>query len=136
MLAGDSRKRAPSDDLQSKAVMMECVDAGGNIKYPGLPNRKCSLGIVAEMVMPSCWDGKNNDSVDHKSHVSYPLGVIEGGQCPTTHPIRLMTMTYKVTYRTDAFQDMWPGDKNPFVFANGDATGYGFHADFVCFPPP
>lgn len=131
ILAGDNSKRTPSDDIPSQAVMMECVDAGGNVKYPGLPNRKCSLGLVAELVMPSCWDGVNTDSPNHKSHVSYPVGVIEGGQCPSSHPIRLMTMTYKVTYRTDAFANEWDGIRNPFVFANGDSTGFGFHGDFL-----
>jgi hypothetical protein len=28
---------------------------------------------------------------------------------------------------------MWWDDKQPFVFAMGDGTGYGFHGDFVSF---
>jgi len=35
------------------------------------------------------------------------------------------------------FADDWYGNSQPFVFSNGDPTGYGFHGDFVsrlCLP--
>lgn len=36
-----------------------------------LPNKYCPNGIRATIIFPSCWDGKNVDSPDHKSHVAY-----------------------------------------------------------------
>ena len=77
-------------------------------------------------------DGKNLDSADHKSHMSYPKdGNYDGGRCPDTHPVHMATLFYETYYDTKGFKDMWYGDKQPFVLANGDATGYGYHGDFV-----
>ncbi|KAK3387810.1 hypothetical protein B0H63DRAFT_470957 [Podospora didyma] len=132
MLAGSPMKRNATSDSAGRAVHMKCLGDGGNVDYPGFPPRKCSGGIRAEIVMPSCWDGVNVDSADHKSHVSYPVGVVEGGTCPPTHPKRLFSMFYEVTYSTEVFQDMWyDAQQQPFVLASGDPTGLGFHADFL-----
>ncbi|KAK0727746.1 hypothetical protein B0T26DRAFT_738329 [Lasiosphaeria miniovina] len=133
MLAGNPFKRSATADEAGQAVHMKCLGDGGNVNYPGFPPRKCSGGIRAEVVMPSCWDGVNVDSPDHKSHVAYPVGAVEGGRCPPTHPKRLFSMFYEVTYSTEVFQDMWPdgGSGQPFVLSSGDPVGTGFHADFL-----
>jgi Domain of unknown function (DUF1996) len=136
MLAGSPAKRTATTDVAGQAVHMKCLGDGGNVDFPGFPPKPCSGGIRAEIVMPSCWDGVNTDSSDHKSHVAYPVGKVQGGKCPDTHPKRLFSLFYEVTYRTDAFANMWYGDAQPFVFANGDPTGYGFHGDFVSLHAP
>lgn len=33
-----------------------------------LPSNNCPGGLRTQLTMPSCWDGKNLDSLDHKSH--------------------------------------------------------------------
>ena len=39
--------------------------------------------LVASIVFPECWDGKNLDSADHKSHVSYATrGTCKAGTIP------------------------------------------------------
>jgi hypothetical protein len=59
------------------------------------------------------------------------------GVCPSTHPIHTISLFYEVLFDTNRFADMWydtpsrPNGSHPFVFANGDGTGYGFHGDFV-----
>lgn len=55
----------------------------------------------------------------------------DSGDCPSTHPVHLVSMFYEVTWRTDYFKDQWYGSEHPFVFSQGDPTGYGFHGDFV-----
>jgi hypothetical protein len=136
MLAGDSARRASSTDFAGVAVKHQCNVAGGPFIDQALPNRKCD-SIRSQMVMPSCWDGKNLDGVngDHKSHMSYPEpgpnSFFDGGRCPKSHPIHFPTLFYEVTYSTNVFANEWSGTEQPFVFSNGDATGYGFHGDFV-----
>lgn len=62
--------------------------------------------------------------------MSYPIdGNFDGGRCPSTHPVHFLTLFYEVTYRTDQFQ--WWSDEQPFVFSNGDSTGYSYHGDFI-----
>ena len=64
--------------------------------------------------------------------MSYPAdGDFDGGRCPASHPHHMMTLFFEVTYRTDLFANEWYGNSQPFVLANGDTTGYGFHGDFV-----
>ncbi|KAF2427828.1 WSC-domain-containing protein [Tothia fuscella] len=128
MFAGDSMKRVETKDFAGQAIRHRCVGADG--EYTSLPNKKCPQGVRTQVVFPSCWDGKNLDSEDHKSHVSYPKdGNYDGGRCPDTHPKHLLTLFYEVTYRTDMFE--WYSDKQPFVFSNGDPTGFGYHGDFI-----
>jgi len=72
----------------------------------------------------SCWDGKNTDSPDHKSHVSYPAsGSFEStGPCPSSHPVRLPQVMYEVMWDTPQFKDLWPTTgKQPLVWSMGDA---------------
>lgn len=154
MLSGDTNKRnwtgpwpvpeesfwGPDDTtqeaLQEKAMGFNCMNyqPGKNepsFAYPWLRNKdfldaSCINGVRAEIIFPSCWDGKNLDSDDHKSHVAFP-SLIQDGICPTTHPIYLPILFYETIWQTQYFANM-PGQ---FVFANGDPTGYGYHADFI-----
>lgn len=87
----------------------------------------------------SCWDGQNLDSVDHKSHVAYPVDgppnfLSLGGACPSTHPVRIPQLMYEVVWDTTPFNDPneWPEDgSQPFYLSTGDNTGFGQHADYV-----
>ncbi|KAF2473733.1 uncharacterized protein BDR25DRAFT_323468 [Lindgomyces ingoldianus] len=52
------------------------------------PTKFCAGGIRTTIVFPTCWDGKNLDSPDYKSHVSYtPSGTFESnGPCLSNPP--------------------------------------------------
>lgn len=80
--------------------------------------------------LSSCWDGKNLDSPDHRSHVAYPAsGSFEStGPCPATHPVRLPQVMYEVMWDTREFNDLfdWSDDgSQPFVYSMNDELGYG-----------
>ena len=51
--------------------------------------------IKLHVFFPSCWDGKNLDSSDHRRHVVYGLDAdghaadIEAERRPSTHPVKL-----------------------------------------------
>ena len=66
--------------------------------------------------------------------MSYP-STYNGGSCPDSHPKRFISLFYEVTWDVNDFKDMWPDNKWPFVFSNGDDTGYGLHGDFVGYVP-
>ncbi|KAI1858027.1 uncharacterized protein JN550_012920 [Neoarthrinium moseri] len=112
-----------------------CADGSG-MDTAALPSKACDGGIRATITFPTCWDGKNLDSPDHKSHVAYPSsGSFEsGGPCPSTHPVKLPQVMYEVMWDTREFNDksLWPEDgSQPFVYSMGDATGYGWHGDYL-----
>jgi hypothetical protein len=59
--------------------------------------------------------------------MSYPaIGEYNGGVCPQSHPIAIISIFLEFFYDTARFPD-WEN----LVYAMGDRTGYGLHADFV-----
>ncbi|KIW68215.1 hypothetical protein PV04_04175 [Phialophora macrospora] len=154
MIAGNPLKRAflgPNPDppmstwnasdktqpaLMEKALGFNCLNYSaqpeGARQYHYLRDKsfldaQCADGIRAEVMFPSCWNGKDLDSEDHTSHVVYP-SEIQNGQCPDGYPVRLPTLFYETIYQTNLFAGM----DGQFTFSNGDPTGYGYHGDFVC----
>ncbi|GAB6899048.1 DUF1996 domain-containing protein [Kineosporia succinea] len=69
---------------------------------------------------PDCWDGKNLDSPDHKSHVSYGAA----GTCPAAFPVRIPAVTFVVNYDT-------PGTAAGFELASGMASSMHFDGFFA-----
>jgi hypothetical protein len=131
MLAGDTAKRSPGTDFASQAVSFHCLSAT-NTEPNAIPNYKCPGGLRAQIFFPACWNGRDLDSADHKSHMAYPIDAYNNGKCPSSHPVHFISIFYEVLYDVAKFDSEWTSpDQHPFVFANGDATGYGFHGDFV-----
>jgi hypothetical protein len=154
MIAGNSAKRTfygPSPDppmslwqdsdrtqqsLGEKALGFNCLNYNGvtegareyhYLRDKATLDTQCKDGIRAEIMFPSCWNGKDLDSDNHTTHVADP-NEVQNGWCPDTHPVRLPTLFYETIYQTNLFA----GIDGQFTFANGDPTGYGYHGDFVC----
>src|SRR6267142_326001 len=95
---------------------------------PGFTNTNCPNDLRAQIFFPSCWDGTNLDSPDHKSHVAYPSG-IDSGDCPPTHPVRLVSLFYELWFYTLPFTNLNDGGR--FMLSTGDPTSYSLHGDFM-----
>jgi len=117
-----------------------CQDA--TLDTEAFPTKPCPGGIRSNILYPTCWDGVNLDSPDHKSHVAYPTGgaatftgtSIGGGNCPSTHPVKIPQLMLEIVWDTAKFNNKadWPADgSQPFVLSQGDTTGYGQHGDYV-----
>ncbi|KAK3214047.1 hypothetical protein GRF29_28g1834548 [Pseudopithomyces chartarum] len=120
-----------------------CQDA--KLDTEGFPKGACPGGIRSNILYPTCWDGKNLDSPDHKailpSHVAYPkngpalfTGSSVGGDCPSTHPVKIPQIMLEIVWDTTKFNNKadWPTDgSQPFVLSTGDNTGFGQHGDYV-----
>ena len=134
MIAGDKlRRRFIPSSLEQAGIEFVCLLTNGELgppPSPNLPSRSCPGGLQTRIRFPSCWDGVNTDSPNHKTHVAYPWGV-DNGPCPRTHPVRIPSLLYETTWHVEAFDHLRrPGDQ-PFVFSQGDPTGFGYHADFL-----
>ncbi|KAL2182251.1 hypothetical protein L209DRAFT_738639 [Thermothelomyces heterothallicus CBS 203.75] len=117
------------------AVLYFCAPCTGSDSQT-LPDHFCEGGIRTTVTFPTCWDGKNIDSPDHKSHVTYPeTGSFETtGPCPDSHPVRLPQLMYEVMWDTTEFndKDLWPEDgSKPFVWSTNDPVGYSQHGDYM-----
>jgi hypothetical protein len=124
--------RCESNMQQSPFGGAPCT--GSDVK--GFPAKPCGGGWRVTVTFPSCWDGKNADTPDHKSHMSYPAsGTFEsGGACPASHPVKVPQVMYEVMFDTRQFNNQadWPADgSQPFYWSFGDKTGYGIHGDYL-----
>lgn len=65
------------------------------------------------------------------SHMSWPSGGLDGGNCPSTHPIAYPQLFYEFIYPVGKFPFNTTAGAVNYALANGDTTGYGFHGDFI-----
>ncbi|KAJ6110752.1 hypothetical protein N7486_002987 [Penicillium sp. IBT 16267x] len=121
--------------LRQKALGFNCLNynatAEGSLTRHFMPNKTyldahCTDGFRLELMFPSCWNGKDVDSPDHKSHVAYP-DLVTTGTCPKGYETQLVSLFYETIWNTYAFK----GVDGYFTLANGDPTGYGYHGDFM-----
>lgn len=128
--AQDSQKA-----LRQKAIGFNCLNyeaaAEASLYRHFLPNKTyldehCTDGLRLELMFPSCWNGKDVDSSDHKSHMAYPSLVMDG-TCPEGYETRVVSLFYETIWNTYAFKDV----DGYFALSNGDPTGFGYHGDFM-----
>ncbi len=61
--------------------------------------------VEMQIKWPFCWDGRNLDSPNHQDHVVFPFaagGVFYPGTCPSSHPVTLPRITYRVHFSTSS----------------------------------
>lgn len=94
MIAGS----AMADEPQGRDVTSwGCgIDSGVRpaVEVPTCPDVGRS-GLRLHVRFPSCWDGANLDSADHRSHMAYPT---RRGGCPATHPVSVPQITLLIRY--------------------------------------
>ncbi|KAL8284631.1 hypothetical protein RB597_008524 [Gaeumannomyces tritici] len=133
--AGQQRQichRCLSDLTQNKPGGPPCT----GLDTASLPRDFCPGGIRTTITFPTCWDGRNYDSADHRSHVAYPAtGSFEsGGPCPASHPVHLPQLVYEIVWDTREFNkpEMWPENgSQPMVYSFGDTVGYGQYGGYM-----
>lgn len=90
----------------------------------------CPVGnyILMSVHFPQCWDGKNLDSPDHKSHMAFGLGGTKG--CPATHPVPLPVISLNIHY--DVTAENVNDVKNWRLSSDhdGNPSGLSIHGDF------
>jgi len=131
MLAGTPTRRTfNASDNTNLAISYACLGNSPSPQTNIFPAdiTQCVYGFRAQLWFPMCWDGVNIDSPTHKSHVSYPIEAVDGGNCPSTHPVRLPGVFFEVLFSITSFPKQ---NYNPFRWSCGDATGNGYHGDFL-----
>jgi hypothetical protein len=103
-----------------EAALQAYLFGGGT----SIPTCKPGATLGLHVLFPDCWDGRNLDSADHKSHMAYSYQARRGDNdrvCPPSHPVLVPILRLHVTYASLGGPDvrLSPGDV--------DAG----HADFV-----
>jgi Domain of unknown function (DUF1996) len=115
MIAGDSMATAPQD---KRVTFWSCGLAGGVPPSSAVPTCPAARGSFLRLHVrfPSCWNGVDLDSADHKSHLAYAVR----GRCPSTHPVALPQITLIYRYPTQGSEGL--------TLASGGQ--FSAHADF------
>ena len=138
MLSGNPEARSfdPSYPY-SHAISYVCLDFATSHTGDAAWNQRndffahnCPSGMRAQVNFPPCWDGVNLDSEDHQSHMAWPSGGVDGGDCPASHPVHLVSLFYEFVFSVEnmPFND---ASLPTWVWSNGDTTGYSLHGDFM-----
>ena len=113
VITGDSHATTPQP---TSILGWKCASqlAGGLSSTP----RVCPANVNQVLVMrfPDCWNGRDLDSADHKSH----LAIRVRGVCPAGFPVALPRLSLNVHYRLPGVTGV--------TLASGSV--YSAHADF------
>jgi len=138
MLVGDVGFSSRDQSRNFRQLTFTCMEnqASRAPESIGFPKTPCKGGIMANHRFPTCWDGVNVDTPNHRDHVAYPeVGTFEsGGTCPSTHPVKIPQILLETVWDTRQFNNKadWPEDgSQPFVWSSGDSTGFSSHADYL-----
>ena len=150
MLAGDSLMREAannsvpgnSSQTQNRQNITQWICHGGSPAdsqpqgmtggFPDMAGLSaCSAydGFNGAINFPQCWSGEDFDQENPTAHMTYAVGDIENGLCPDSHPIRLPHIFMENSFDLSGIDGEW--EENTFMLAQGDPTGFGWHADFV-----
>lgn len=114
-------------DLAQRALGFNCLDYNrtpeGSLYRHYMPDKSyldenCADGIRIELMFPSCWNGQDLDSPNHRDHVAYP-DLVMNGACPPGFDIKLPGLFYETIWATNAFK----GKPGKFVLSHGDLQG-------------
>jgi hypothetical protein len=78
-------------------------------KQTTIPSCPTGEKVGVLLAFPTCWDGKNLDSTNHRSHMSYGVRNPDTGRmgCPTTHPVSLPEFTLGIWFTNDGNSQNW-----------------------------
>jgi hypothetical protein len=116
VIAGDATATAPQG---MRVTFWSCGAMSGvppSSTVPTCPEGRGSF-LRLHVRFPSCWDGAQLDSADHKSHMAYAVG----RRCPSTHPVSVPALTQIFRYPTRGGEG--------FTLASG--AQFSGHADFL-----
>lgn len=127
MIAGSAKSTSPQPN---GIVNYSCDGRRPVAPQASFPN--CSPGdrLLMAVEFPQCWDGKNLDSPDHKSHMAYGQwrpNLSQPGGCPRTHPVAIPSITQNFRYTVPSTgMSSWRLASDTY---SGPA-GYSGHADW------
>lgn len=104
MIAGN-HLAVPGDEQDTSIVRWHCQSwessDGANPRWStSIPECVAPDRVRMDIFFPSCWNGLDLDSYDHKSHLAYPVssGGPNGTVCPATHPVPILRVSFHYAY--------------------------------------
>ncbi|AVT33987.1 MULTISPECIES: DUF1996 domain-containing protein [unclassified Plantactinospora] len=114
IVAGNARATGPDSTTISRWSCLHAGHVGASKDFVNCPS-----GTMLESYLdfPQCWNGRDLDSPDHKSHMAYPVNQA----CPPSHPVAVPKLRQVLRY---------PVSGNPARFRLASGGGFTMHGDF------
>lgn len=129
IIAGNMKSTGPQDRTDWGCYTPD----GRELRGKSIP-ADCPVGgiIEATIEFPMCWNGKDLDSPDHKSHMAFTVWnndkrVVE---CPSTHPVQVPTLTEKVQYNVTEAGASARWRLSSDNYGTDKPGGFSIHADW------
>jgi len=106
-------------------VKFYCKPSGASTN--SIPDCPGDTELTLQVFFPQCWNGRDLDSPDHRSHLSWSDNKIG---CPSTHPVVLPEITLNVRYPIPAGTNprtAWRLSSD--MYAPGTPGGFSAHGD-------
>jgi hypothetical protein len=114
IVAGNAKATAPDNTTIAR---WSCLHGPSTIVGKDFVNCPSGTSLESYLDFPQCWNGRDLDSADHKSHMAYPVGA----GCPSSHPVAVPKLRQVLRY---------PVSGNPANFRLASGRGFTMHGDF------
>lgn len=89
-----------------KIKRWKCANGGGEFETIPEVNCPADQALMVTLGAPNCWDGKNLDSADHRSHMATGSYNQYGENvCPDTHPVNIPSFTMLISFSHSGFAE-------------------------------
>ena len=144
MIAGDPMTQ-PGEEQDPAIARWHCQtwesDDATNPQFSAtIPECEEPDRVRMDLFFPSCWDGVNLDSADHRSHMAYPVndGGPEGTHCPDSHPVPVVRVSYhyafgvkpEFTHPVDKSSKGWRLAADMYEVSDTQPGGLSLHGDW------
>ncbi|MET9627042.1 DUF1996 domain-containing protein [Lentzea sp. NPDC006480] len=119
-VVGNSKATSPD---QNPAARWSCTTQSPS----GRDFLNCPAGTKVETYLdfPTCWNGRDLDSANHRDHMAFAVGLV----CPASHPVVVPRLEFLITYPVNGTGLSLGGTLNGVNVTS--APGYTFHGDFM-----
>ncbi|MCJ8191094.1 DUF1996 domain-containing protein [Sphingomicrobium aestuariivivum] len=142
MIAGD-HMGSPGMEQDSSIARWHCQswesDEATNPRWSTrIPECAAPDRLRFDLFFPSCWNGTDLDSADHKSHLAYPVASGSRTVCPATHPVPIIRVSFH--YAFGVLPDVadpatgttrgWQLASDGYTVSTGAPGGMSLHGDW------
>lgn len=118
----------------------ESSDANNPRWSASIPECVAPDRLRMDIFFPSCWNGTELDSADHKSHLAYPVnnGGPNGTVCPASHPVPIVRVSFHYAYgvKPDVYEPQsrssrgWRFASDMYEITTSTPGGMSLHGDW------
>ena len=103
----------------------------GGAKTQTIPNCPAGVRVGVVVAFPACWNGRDLDSADHRSHMAYQTYGNNGkAVCPASHSVHLPEFTIGFWFTHDGNAKNWYLSSDRMAGMT-HANGTTFHSDWL-----